>query len=75
MDDRFTIVQRIETQKLFLKGQAFPGGSNERIGRIWLRREIVVARLPTLLEQSLLSFLTKNLSTSLTKTKHSHDYD
>ena len=64
INDGFTLVKNIKTPKVFLEGQAFPGGSNERIRRIWLRKEIVVARLPTLLDQSLLSFLTKNLRKS-----------
>ena len=35
-------------KKIILKGQEFRGGSDEKMWRMWLGREIVVAGLPPL---------------------------
>ena len=38
-------------KKIILKGRGFRGGSDEKMRRMWLAREIVVVGLPPLLYQ------------------------
>ena len=43
-------LQELETfQHIIIEGRRFLGGSDEKMGRMWLGREVVVAGLPPLM--------------------------